>query len=108
VETIFEFQELDEKARSRLLSGLSKRQIAEVREYSLVGFIVCSLTPPPVSSQVAACSNRYPEVELSFAIQDENALNTNEAVNVVVQLERDWDESFGWFLLFHPLALLGG
>lgn len=73
VETIFDFQELDDKARGKILQGLQKRQIAEV----------------------AACSNRYPEVEVQYAVQNEADLNTADSVNLVVQLEREWDDSQG-------------
>lgn len=44
VETIYDFQELDDKLRAKVLSGLSKKQMAEVAH-------VC---------------NRYPDVELRF------------------------------------------
>lgn len=73
VESIYDFQELDGKQRAKILEGLTKQQVA----------------------QVAAVSNRYPEVELAYAIENENDLTTTDPISVVVQLEREWDESSG-------------
>lgn len=73
VETIYDFQEMDDALRGKLLHGLTKRQVADV----------------------AAVSNRYPEVEVSFAIEDEANLAAAEAVSVVVQLQRDEEAAIG-------------
>jgi pre-mRNA-splicing helicase BRR2 len=71
VETIYDFQELEDK--SQILAGLTKRQMADV----------------------ATVSNRYPEIEVAFAVQNEENLTTSDPVSLVVQLEREFDESAG-------------
>ncbi len=73
VETVYDFQELDEKKRAKILQGLSKKQVADV----------------------AMVTNRYPEIDLAFAIENEANLTTTDSVVLVVQLEREMDDSAG-------------
>lgn len=63
--------ELEDDDRSRLLQ-LSDAQMADVARFC----------------------NRYPNIELSFEVQDPEAIHSGSTVNVIVQLERE-DEIIG-------------
>lgn len=67
IETIYDFLEAEDKIRAKVLDGLSKRQVADI----------------------AKVANRYPEVEVAVAVEDEDNLTTTDPVRLVVQLERE-------------------
>lgn len=76
-------------------------------------------------AEVAHVCNRYPDVELSFAVENETNLTSSDPIVVIVQLERDIDESAGaigpvpaplfpkehtegwWLVVAHEDTLLG-
>lgn len=67
VNTVFELLELDDADRRSRLAELSKKEYAEL----------------------AIAANRYPAVDVSYAVQTPDALHEAELVTVDVQLERD-------------------
>lgn len=71
VETVFDIMELEDEDRSKLLI-LSDVQMADVARFC----------------------NRYPNIEMSYEVQDKDRLHSGSSVNVVVQLERE-DEVTG-------------
>ncbi|GLH16915.1 Putative U5 small nuclear ribonucleoprotein 200 kDa helicase, partial [Gryllus bimaculatus] len=71
VETVFDIMELEDEDRSKLLQ-LTDVQMADVARFC----------------------NRYPNIEMSYEVQDKDRLHTGSSVNVVVQLERE-DEITG-------------
>ncbi|KAJ2112563.1 Pre-mRNA-splicing helicase BRR2 [Coemansia sp. RSA 922] len=68
VETVFDVMDMEDDDRSRLLDGLAPGQVAEVAEYV----------------------NRYPNIEVSFNV-DEN-VEVGSSVAVRLELDREWDE----------------
>lgn len=71
VETVFDMMELEDSDRNKLLQ-LTDIQMADVARFC----------------------NRYPNIELSYEVQDKNRLKSGSSVNVLVQLERE-DEATG-------------
>ncbi|XP_043274954.1 putative U5 small nuclear ribonucleoprotein 200 kDa helicase isoform X2 [Venturia canescens] len=71
VETVFDVMELEDGDRNRLLQ-LTDAQMADVAKFC----------------------NRYPNIEMSYEVQDKDKLHSGGTVNVVVQLERE-DEVTG-------------
>ncbi|XP_003393281.1 putative U5 small nuclear ribonucleoprotein 200 kDa helicase [Bombus affinis] len=71
VETVFDVMELEDDDRNRLLQ-LSETQMADVAKFC----------------------NRYPNIEMSYEVQDKDKLRSGGTVNVIVQLERE-DEVTG-------------
>ncbi|XP_017759104.1 PREDICTED: putative U5 small nuclear ribonucleoprotein 200 kDa helicase [Eufriesea mexicana] len=71
VETVFDVMELEDDDRNRLLQ-LSESQMADVAKFC----------------------NRYPNIEMSYEVQDKDKLRSGGTVNVIVQLERE-DEVTG-------------
>ncbi|XP_034947956.1 putative U5 small nuclear ribonucleoprotein 200 kDa helicase [Chelonus insularis] len=71
VETVFDVMELDDEDRNRLLQ-LTDAQMVDVAKFC----------------------NRYPNIEMSYEIQDKDKLHSGGTVNVIVQLERE-DEVIG-------------
>lgn len=71
IETVFDIMELDDDDRYRLLQ-LTDAQMADVAKFC----------------------NRYPNIEMSYEIQDRENLHSGGTVNVIVQLERE-DEVIG-------------
>lgn len=71
IETVFDIMELEDDDRSRLLQ-LSDSQMADVARFC----------------------NRYPNIEMSFEVADEDRIHSGQTVNVAVQLERE-DEVTG-------------
>jgi pre-mRNA-splicing helicase BRR2 len=67
VQTVFALLELEEDARRKMLAELSKKEYAEL----------------------AIAANRYPAVDVSYAVQTPDALHEGELVGVDVQLDRD-------------------
>jgi len=48
--------------------------------------------PDDKMADVAVFCNNYPNIEISYEVQDENDLTTGDPVQIIVQLERDIDE----------------
>ncbi|XP_014208524.1 putative U5 small nuclear ribonucleoprotein 200 kDa helicase [Copidosoma floridanum] len=71
VETVFDIMELEDDVRNRLLQ-LSEQQMADVAKFC----------------------NRYPNIEMSFEVDNKDNIRHGETVIVVVQLERE-DEVAG-------------
>ncbi|KAG8221998.1 hypothetical protein J437_LFUL003378 [Ladona fulva] len=71
VETVFDIMELEDDDRTKLLQ-LTEAQTADVARFC----------------------NRYPNIELSYEVQDKDRIHTGSTVNVAVQLERE-DEITG-------------
>lgn len=71
VETVFDIMELEDDDRSKLLQ-LTDAQMADVARFC----------------------NRYPNIEMSYEVQDKDRIHSGSSVNVVVQLERE-DEVTG-------------
>ncbi|PSN46005.1 putative U5 small nuclear ribonucleoprotein 200 kDa helicase [Blattella germanica] len=71
VETVFDIMELEDDDRSKLLQ-LTDGQMADVARFC----------------------NRYPNIEMSYEVQDKDRIHSGSSVNVVVQLERE-DEVTG-------------
>jgi len=69
VETVIELMQLEDAERKALLSTLTPAQMGDV----------------------ARACNRYPDIELSYTIQDEDELAAGESVVILVQLEREMD-----------------
>ncbi|RZF42849.1 hypothetical protein LSTR_LSTR003673 [Laodelphax striatellus] len=68
VDTVFDMMELEDDDRSKLLQ-LSDAQMADVARFC----------------------NRYPNIELSYEVQDKDRISSGSSVNVVVSLEREDD-----------------
>lgn len=71
VETVFDIMELEDEDRSKLLQ-LTDVQMADVARFC----------------------NRYPNIELSYEVQNKDRIRSGSSVNVLVQLERE-DEVTG-------------
>lgn len=71
VETVFDIMELEDDDRTKLLQ-LTDAQMADVARFC----------------------NRYPNIELSYEVQDKDRIHSGSSVNVIVQLERE-DEVTG-------------
>lgn len=71
VETVFDLMELDDDDRNKLL-GLSESQMADVAKFC----------------------NRYPNIELTYEIENKDKIKSGSLVNVIVNLERE-DEVTG-------------
>ncbi|KAG5318519.1 U520 helicase, partial [Pseudoatta argentina] len=71
VETVFDVMELEDDDRNRLLQ-LTDAQMADVAKFC----------------------NRYPNIEMSYEVQEKDKLHSGGTVNVIVQLERE-DEVIG-------------
>jgi pre-mRNA-splicing helicase BRR2 len=71
VDTVFDIMELEDEDRNKLL------QLTEVQ-----------------MADVARFCNRYPNIELTYEVQNKDALRSGSPVNVLVQLERE-DELTG-------------
>ncbi|KFM69174.1 U5 small nuclear ribonucleoprotein helicase, partial [Stegodyphus mimosarum] len=71
VETVFDVMELEDEDRNKLLQ-LNDAQMADVARFC----------------------NRYPNIELSYEVQDKESIMSGQTVNVSVQLERE-DEVTG-------------
>lgn len=71
VETVFDIMELEDDDRSKLLQ-LTDVQMADVARFC----------------------NRYPNIEMSYEVQDKDRIHSGSSVNVIVQLERE-DEVTG-------------
>ncbi|KDR19736.1 putative U5 small nuclear ribonucleoprotein 200 kDa helicase [Zootermopsis nevadensis] len=71
VETVFDIMELEDDDRSKLLQ-LTDAQMADVARFC----------------------NRYPNIEMSYEVQDKDRIHSGSSVNVIVQLERE-DEVTG-------------
>lgn len=71
VETVFDVMELEDDDRNRLLQ-LTDVQMADVAKFC----------------------NRYPNIEMSYEVQEKDKLHSGGTVNVIVQLERE-DEVIG-------------
>ncbi|KAF4517384.1 hypothetical protein B566_EDAN009812 [Ephemera danica] len=71
VETVFDIMELEDEDRSKLL------QMTDVQ-----------------MADVARFCNRYPNIELTFEVQEKDSIHIGDTVNVVVSLERE-DEVSG-------------
>ena len=67
INTVFELLELDDGDRRKRLAALSKKEYAEL----------------------AIAANRYPAVDVSYAVQSADDLHEGELVTIDVQLERD-------------------
>ncbi|XP_039281589.1 putative U5 small nuclear ribonucleoprotein 200 kDa helicase [Nilaparvata lugens] len=68
VDTVFDMMELEDDDRSKLLQ-LSDAQMADVARFC----------------------NRYPNIELSYEVQDKDRISSGASVNVLVSLEREDD-----------------
>jgi len=71
VETVFDIMELEDDDRTKLLQ-LTDAQMADVARFC----------------------NRYPNIEMSYEVQDKDRIHSGSSVNVIVQLERE-DEVTG-------------
>lgn len=71
METVFDMMELEDEDRSKLL------QLNDVQ-----------------MTDVARFCNRYPNIELSYEVQNKDRISSGSSVNVVVSLERE-DEVTG-------------
>lgn len=71
VETVFDVMELEDEDRNKLLQ-LTDAQMADVARFC----------------------NRYPNIELTYEVQDKDIIHSGSTVNVIVQLERE-DEVTG-------------
>lgn len=71
VETVFDMMELDDADRNKLLQ-LNEAQMTDVARFC----------------------NRYPNIELSYEVQNKDRISSGSSVNVVVSLERE-DEVTG-------------
>eukprot|EP00299_Pterocystis_sp_00344_P017283 c8663_g1_i1.p1 GENE.c8663_g1_i1~~c8663_g1_i1.p1 ORF type:complete len:1193 (-),score=289.98 c8663_g1_i1:9-3494(-) len=69
VESVLDFMELDKSKRSKL-TGFSTSQMADVAKWC----------------------NRYPNVDVSFEVEDEDSVTSGEQVTVVVNLKRDAED----------------
>lgn len=72
VETIFDLMDMEDDDRNELLAQLSKAKLGDVAKFC----------------------NRYPNIELSYDVENKNAIGCGEQVNVNVSLERE-DEVVG-------------
>mmetsp|Transcript_22283 Transcript_22283/g.32353 ORF Transcript_22283/g.32353 Transcript_22283/m.32353 type:complete len:508 (-) Transcript_22283:191-1714(-) len=52
----------------------------------------CLMLPPGKLAEVADFCNRYPNIELTYEVQNADEITTGDAVNMVVTLERELDE----------------
>jgi len=68
-EDVLDILDLDENRRSKLLEGLSKKQI----------------------NDIIRATNRYPNIELAYSLQDQT-VEVGKEVNVLVQLERELED----------------
>ncbi|XP_039299426.1 putative U5 small nuclear ribonucleoprotein 200 kDa helicase [Nilaparvata lugens] len=68
VDTVFDMMELEDDDRSKLLQ-LSDAQMADVARFC----------------------NRYPNIELSYEVQDKDRISSGASVNVLASLEREDD-----------------
>jgi len=69
IESVFDLMDMEDDARSELL-GLSAAQLADVAR-------VC---------------NRYPNIDVTYEVEDEDELASGDAVTVLVQLQREGEE----------------
>ncbi|KAL1529400.1 hypothetical protein AB1Y20_000349 [Prymnesium parvum] len=70
IESIFDLMDMEDDARVELL-GLSQRQLLDVAN---------------------AC-NRYPNIDLSFEVEDADEVSSGDPVSVTVQLQRESEET---------------
>lgn len=70
VESIYDLQEAEDNIREKITNGLSSKQL----------------------TQLAKSTNRYPDIEMAYAVEDEKELTTSDSVVLMVQLERDIEE----------------
>ncbi|KAJ2616612.1 Pre-mRNA splicing [Coemansia sp. RSA 1365] len=70
IESVFDVMDMEDDARSKLLHGLSTWQISEV----------------------AAFVNRYPNIEVSYELQDPDEITAGSSVIVEISLDREWDD----------------
>ncbi|KAJ2079560.1 Pre-mRNA splicing [Coemansia sp. RSA 988] len=70
IENVFDVMDMEDDARLKLLHGLPSVQISEV----------------------AAFVNRYPNIEVSYEIQDSDEITAGSSVIVELSLDREWDD----------------
>ncbi|KAH0568285.1 putative U5 small nuclear ribonucleoprotein 200 kDa helicase [Cotesia glomerata] len=68
IETVFDVMELDDEDRNRLLQ-MTDAQMMDIAKFC----------------------NRYPNIEMSYEIEDKDRIRCGNTVNIVVQLEREDD-----------------
>lgn len=79
VATVFDVMELEDDVRNKLLQ-LNDRQMAEVARFC----------------------NRYPNIELTYEVADKDSVCSGDTVNVVVNLEREDDQTGPVIAPFFP------
>jgi pre-mRNA-splicing helicase BRR2 len=70
VETIFDFVDMDDASRKKVLSSLNTKQ----------------------TQDVARVCNRYPNIDMAHQLLDEDNIQSGASVAVAIQLERDIEE----------------
>jgi len=70
VESVFDLMDLEDAERNALLGGLSAAQLADVAR-------VC---------------NRYPNIDLTYEVEDADEVASGDTVTVLVQLQREGEE----------------
>merc|ERR1719246_430880 len=81
VESVFDLMDLEDAERNALLGGLSAAQLADVAR-------VC---------------NRYPNIDLTYEVEDADEVASGDTVTVLVQLQREGEEE-GWWLVVGDVA----
>lgn len=68
IDTVFDIMELEDDDRSKLLM-MTDSQMADVAKFC----------------------NRYPNIEMSYEVEEEDNIHSGASINVVVSLEREDD-----------------
>ena len=69
-ESVYDLMDLEDAERNELLAGLSSAQLADVAR-------VC---------------NRYPNIDVSYEVEDADEVASGDTVTVLVNLQREGDE----------------